>query len=324
MPGVSMSVESVTETLTHMWDTGPDSDPATMGYRASQLNLILHFGLDTPVEEATGRFNTAVRFAQKYPCRIVVLCPSNDLHSEDEFEGKLYSQCFIGRELRDLCCCEALILGYSPEQSNFLENQVSTWLESDLPVYHWLHRVPVERISTHYRGFLRRCQKILFDGEIEGDSYDRIDWPHPARVKDLAFARNLPLRQGLGQFLSAYSRSDLSEGLVSLRFQYTPGMRRQAYNLLQWHRTALRGCFSKDEDFNKVAFTIEQLVQEHTGSCMRIDWKFLQRERYISWDYNESHKSGMIRSSLPGGSYEHPFHVEPLPPEKGLSEAMFF
>ncbi|MGC9451437.1 MAG: glucose-6-phosphate dehydrogenase assembly protein OpcA [Oceanipulchritudo sp.] len=323
LPGVAMSVAAVTDMLRHMWDAEA-ADPGSHGFRASQLNLILHFGLSTTPAEAREKFDTAIRFAQKHPCRIIVLCPAKERLPAAEFEGKLFSQCYIGRHLREMCCCEALILGYSPEQSDFLENQVSIWLESDLPIYHWFHRVPADRIAGHYLGFIKRCRKVLFDGEVEGEAYDRIDWPERSRVSDLARARSLPLRQHLGQFISGFPPEDLVDGLQSLHFEHTRGMRRKALILMQWHRRALAGCFPKEADLDSVVFSLEQIVQENPECCLRIAWRYKSPRKYLMINYNRSRKSGLIRASMPGGTFEHPLHIEPLKPEVSLSEAMFF
>ena len=324
LPGVVMPVEKVAETLTRMWDAGSPEGSSPTDFRASQLNLILHFGISTTATEAQETFNTAIEFAQKYPCRIVVLCPAEMAAGEYVFEGKLFSQCYIGKHLRDVCCCEALILGYSPEESDFLENQVSIWLESDLPVYHWFHRVPAERISQHYLGFIERCRRVLFDGEIEGEAYDSIDWPDPRRVKDLAYARTLPLRQHLGQFISRFSPQELVDGLQSLRFQYHIGMRRTLLQMLKWHRKALEKCFPKPADMDSVVFAFEQLVEEGSDSCMRIEWTYSSPGRSLQWNYNLSLRSGMIEASLPSGRFSHPLHIEPITPQASLSEALFF
>ena len=324
LPGVAMSVEAVTETLVHMWDTGTGGEPTPMDFRASQMNLILHFGLSTTAGEAREQFDAAIRFAQKYPCRIVVLSPSEPTDSEYAFEGKLFSQCYLGRHLRDLCCCEALILGYSPEQSDFLESQVSVWLESDLPVYHWLHRVPANRISKYYLGFLKRCRRILYDGEVEGNDYDEIDWPDPTRVRDLAFARTLPLRQHLGQFISGFGPAELVDGLQSVIFQYNEGLRRKGHHLLGWQRKALQGCFPKPADIDSVVFQLEAMAEDSADCCLSFEWRYGQANKYLKWDYNRSRKSGLIRAHFPAGEFEHALHIEPLEKEASLAEAMFF
>jgi hypothetical protein len=165
---------------------------------------------------------------------------------------------------------------------------------------------------------------VLFDGEIEGDSYDGIPWPDSSRVGDLAYARALPLRQHLGQFISGFPKEDLVDGLQSLNFRYTKGMRRKAMLLMQWHRRALEKCFPRTADIDSVVFTFEQLVLEHSDSCLEIAWQYRSGDRHLSWEYNRSRKSGMIRASMPSGNFEHPLHIEPLKPESSLSEAMFF
>lgn len=324
LPGVSMSVDEVTRTLRHMWDPEAGLDDHRMDFRASQMNLILHFGLETPSEEAVRQFNVAVDFAQKYPCRIVILCPARETQGEFEFEGKLFSQCYIGSDMRDLCCCEALILGYSPEQSDFLENQVSIWLESDLPIYHWLHRVPAERIGKHYLGFSKRCRKVLFDGAVEGDAYDGIDWPDPERVSDLAKARTLPLRQHLGQFISGFPPAELVDGLESLKFEYSPSMRRMALHLMRWHKSALEKCYKKPAELDSVVFSFDPIEDKGVEYCLHIEWQYKDSDRYLELNYSRSRKSGLIRTSLPSGTMEHPLHVEPLLPAAVLGEAMFF
>lgn len=324
LPGVSMPVEEVTSTLTKMWDSLQQSDGKETDTRASQLNLVVHFGLSTTSDEAKEIFDTAVTFAQEYPCRIIVLCPSETATRDSGFEGKLFSQCYIGKSLREVCCCEALILGYSTEQSDFLESQVSIWLEADLPVYHWFHRVPPDRITRFYLPFIKRCRRILFDGEIDGDGLDQIPWPDKNRVSDLAFHRTLPIRQHLGQFLSGYSKEELVEGLSCLRIQYHLGMRRTAYQLMRWHRRAIEKCFSNPADADAVVFTVEQLVQEGTGCCMHIEWEFGSSKKYLKWDYNTSQMEGCIRARLSSEEVIHPLHIEPLKPEVTLPEAIFF
>jgi hypothetical protein len=322
LPGVAMPVDEVTRTLRHMWDadTGMETNPTDS--RASQMNVILHFGLETTPEEAKERFETAIRFAQRYPSRIVVLCPTEVQSGDLEFEGKLFSQCYIGKHLRDLCCCEALLLGYSPEQSDFLESQVSVWLESDLPIYHWLHRVPSTRISQHYLKFLKKCRGILYDGSI--DNFDGVEWPIPDRVKDLAMARTLPLRQHMGQFLSGFSEEELVTGLKSMDFQFSKEIEHPAQHLMKWHRTAVQRCFQDPEAFAQVEFNASLFPDENSNDCLRISWKFEDPGNFLILHYNRSLKSGIILGRLASGAFAHPLHVEPLSSEATLSEAMFF
>jgi hypothetical protein len=325
LPGVAMPVAEVARTLRHMWDMDAPAGPHRLDFRASQMNVVLHFGLETTAAEALRQFEALIRFSQTYPCRIIVLTPAEAATGEHEFEGKLFSQCYLGRHLRELCCCEALILGYAPDRSDLLENQLSTWLESDLPVYHWLHRVPAGRVDQYYLGLLKRCRKVLFDGDADGDRYDAVDWPHPERVVDLALPRTLPLRQHLGQFVSAFAPAELVDGLESLEFHYGDGMRRAAHHLLGWHRGALARCFAAPAGADSVAFTAAPLEeQDDSGCCLTVRWRYRDPRKCLEIDYNRSRKAGRIRAALGGGRFDHALHIEPLTEEAVLREALFF
>ena len=139
LPGQVMPLEELMDTLSSMWRVSPEhAAEAPSGFRASQMNLVLHFGIKTATEEALARFDTAIRFAQKYPCRLVVLSPEGEAKGSPQLRAKLFSLCYIGKTAREMCCCEALILGYSAGVADLLKDQVSIWLEADLPIYYWL------------------------------------------------------------------------------------------------------------------------------------------------------------------------------------------
>jgi hypothetical protein len=318
LPGLEMPVESVVSTLAHMWDVPEGEGAHRMDFRASQMNLVLHFGLETTPEEGLEKFETAVQFAQRYPCRIVVLCPGSGMQGSAEFHGKLFSHCYIGRHLRELCCCEALILGYSPEQSDFLENQISIWLESDLPIYHWLHRVPAERIKNHYLGFLKRCRKVIFDAEVDGDRYTAITWPQAERVVDLARARSLPFRQHIGQFLSAYSPAVLSDGLRKITFRHGTTMTRLAMHLREWHREALANCSSE------AARVPLEIAAGESDNRLQIIWEFADAQKSLCVQYDGQRSHGRIEGSLESKAIDHVIHIEPMSESAALGEALFF
>ena len=133
LPGLHLPVSEVTDRLEHMWESDASGSPSA--FRASQMNVVLHFGWEVTPEEAHERFDTLLAFAQRYPSRIIVLCPSRSI-SDGSMRAKLFSQCYIGDTHREMCCCEALLLAYQPENCGHLGNQVSVWLEPDLPSYH--------------------------------------------------------------------------------------------------------------------------------------------------------------------------------------------
>ena len=175
IPGVTMPVPEVRKQLAAMWreEEGP-REKSLSNAHALQMNSVIHFGLETSEEEAGHIFEVAIEFSQRYPCRIIVLCPEKPTGEEIGLDAKLFSQCYLGKGLNDRCCCEALVLGYGTNEAIFLEHQLSVWLASDLPVYHWLHRVPADGIVRHYLDDLFKARRIVFDSAIDDNNYNAI------------------------------------------------------------------------------------------------------------------------------------------------------
>lgn len=323
MPGLSMPVKEVTRTLAHMWDAQPESGAAPFSdFRASQLNLVLHFGLGTSPEEARERFDWALDFAQRYPARIICLCPEAGGEAPAEMTGKLFSQCYIGPNQRDFCCCEALILGYSPEQAAYLGDQLSLWLESDLPIHHWFHRVPAAGITEHYLDHLRRASRILIDRQVDGEAYDQVAWPDPKRVRDLATARMLPWRQNLGHFLGAFPPEILVDRLQAVQVAHLPGLAAEARCLQSWLRRGVEACQRQAKTNGLVLFACAP--QATAEADLSVRWSYGVEDRFLNWSYRFETRHGTINGNLGQGEFDQPMHIEPLPPEKVLAEALFF
>lgn len=320
-----MPVEDVTRTLRHMWDVVPgEKGLAPSDFRASQMTLVLHFGLETTAAEVAERFAAAIAFAQRYPSRIIVLCPARPDENRDLLEAKLFSQCYIGSHQRDLCCCEALILGYSTDESNFLENQVSLWIEADLPVYHWLNRVPAERISGYYLSFIRRCRRVLIDTSIECDALKSVQWPEPDRVRDLAQARILPFRQQIGQFLSSLPVKVICGRGGRLKFSCEDSLVPEVRHLADWIFSCLddacRKCSGDCRGCSEVG--IESGLS--AGSGVELCWYDRGGKLVIEGTMVPEEKHGELFCHLDGFRRESQFHLEPLKPEQALAEALFF
>jgi hypothetical protein len=108
LPGLDLPVGEVTERLARMWESEATGSPSA--FRASQMNVVIHFGWGVTAEEAQERFDALLTFAQRYPSRIIVLCTSHTI-TDGSMPAKLFSQCYIGESHREMCCCEALLLG---------------------------------------------------------------------------------------------------------------------------------------------------------------------------------------------------------------------
>ena len=151
LPGIEVPVVAIKKGLTQMWNDTAASGGAAPQHdaaKATQVNFVVQFGLQTTVADATEQFQIAVRFSRRYPCRVVVLCPMPDDTTETEMRAKIYGECHLGKSKGDTRCCEFVMLNYPPSSRPFVENQVSICLSTDLPLYYWAHRfISSARIS---------------------------------------------------------------------------------------------------------------------------------------------------------------------------------
>jgi hypothetical protein len=313
LPGIMMPVSKVADALRDLWRPDPGSGTESTKFRAVQTNLILHFGLEASETEAQGVLDLALEFAQRYPCRLICLCPSLEDH-DHLMRGKLFSQCYLAGGARHPVCCEALMLGYSPEESEFLEHQVSIWLESDLPTYHWFHRVPAHRIRESYMPFLKMVRRVVFDSSLEGYAHEELSWPCPRGARDLAGARLLHVRQSLAQFLSSYSPRILTEGLHSLNVRHGQGLAGEAENLMRWAKNRLVAAGAAE--------TFSAEVSKQTDG-LRMEWLFEGSTNFLV-ELNNELCTGRIRANFGTGATDYPLHIKKVSSQLSLAEALFF
>lgn len=320
LPGVELPVREVTSRLASMWEAEPSS--SQLEFRASQMNVVLHFGLDVTAEEARERFDAVIRFAQRYPSRIIVLCPTR-VDLDGAMESKLFSQCYIGDSHREMCCCEALLLRYKSEDFGYLSNQVSIWLEGDLPTYYWFSGVPAQRIEKYFNNLLLGVRRCVYDSSIESDDLSKLNWPDPSRVGDLAKARLLPARQTLGQFMSGYSIESICEGLQSVRVRHCESMSGEGRGLLEWVQSCLSDCDSvKSYSALGVEFSVSE--SEPSDLCT-LELEFVYNDdRFLKYRKFKDGSLGQIEASLGKGKEQIPIRVKPLETEQALAEAFFF
>jgi len=310
MPGVQMPVSEVPRALRNLWKSDAGESPTK--FRAVQSNLILHFGLETTESEAKAVLERALEFARRYPCRLICLCPFQQV-GEPLMRGKLFSQCYLAGGSRHPICCEALMLGYTPDDAEFLEHQVSVWLESDLPTYHWFHRVPQERILRSYLPFLKMVRRAAFDSSVEGHAYPGVEWPCPRGARDLADARLLHVRQSVGQFLGSYPVEGLIQGMVACRIGHGPGLSGEAMEFAAWVRDALTdaGLASMEPEV------------ESQDAGFRMVWAY-EDKRFLNLELDNALASGSIQADFGGGAVDYPLHLKVVSPQLTLAEALFF
>jgi len=320
LPGIEVPVGDIARSLARLWDgEATDGIGTPSEFRASQMNLVLHVGLPTTPSDGLAQFDAALRFAQRYPARIIVLCPRAEGGADLTMRAKIYSECFIGRSQREMSCIEAVILTYPQESRQYLEDQVSIIIEADLPIYYWVHRMSqVHRIAT-YRWLLRNSNRFLVDTAISTPDVRTFAWPRPDGFRDLVHARLLPVRQSIGQFLSAYAPRTIVNGLRNVGAAGGTGFDAEARVLIDWTRTRLEACGAPAQDGPMYAPT-----KVEPGAAVSLELTFDYDDgRSFLWRADFVRCSSYIRSTIGGGCQTLPMSTGLLSTEAALSEGIF-
>ena len=320
LPGIEVPVGSIKHSLTNMWATTAakgGAAPASDDAKATQVNFVMHLGLNTTVEDAVAQFQTAVVFSRRYPCRVVVLCPMADDTATVEIRAKIYGECHLGKSKGDTRCCEFVLLTYSFGARSFIEDQVSICLSTDLPLYYWAHRFVSTARINQFQYLLSRAKRVLLDSALVPEDALAFPWPRPEAVRDLAYARLLPVRQTLGQFLSAYEPAKLIDGLKGVTLRHHGSVGAEARVLLSWLKSRLEACGANSA---QVVFKTEE---RNDAGSFDLSFEYANTHQF-HWHGDLAHGSAHFVADFGGGRTELPTAVSLLKPEAALGEAMFF
>ena len=324
LPGLSVPIGQALEKLSAMWSSIDESGRKQQSeFRASRMNLIVHIGFEASVEEAQKLFQTIIGFSHSYPCRMIVLCPQPDSwESESKMSCKIFSECVIGADSGGMSCCEALILGYTLSDRRYLENQVSVFLESDLPVYYWPTRFGSAQLLSDYKFFFKIASRIIFDASKETFLADQVDFPQPEKLHDLSFSRLLSVRQSIGQFLSAFPVERIVDGLREVSLSSNAGFRSEGRALLSWVAGALKRCYRQPEEaLRKLKFDQQEAASAEAMPRMNFIY---ENDHYLSFDIDLEKGEARVEADLGNGRHEMTSGVRLLDPETALAEALFF
>ena len=320
LPGIEVPVGSISSGLSKMWEqTASEGKPAPEGEcaMAIQVNLVLHLGFMTDAEDAVRQFDTAVKFSRRYPSRVVVLCPIADDSSPSEIRAKVYGECSIGKTRDDTRCCEFVMLSYPRYARTHLENQVSICLSTDLPIYYWVHKFIDPAKLADYRYLLTSSKRVMIDSASSAPDGINYQWPDPSIVRDLAFARLLPARRAIGQFLGRYPVEVLARGLKSIRLSHGSGVTAEAKVLLSWLKERVAACGASKE-------TVDIVQPDYIGA-RAFDLTFCYDDsRFFSWKADLDSGHAFFDADFGFGRNPMTTTVSLLSPEGALSEAMFF
>lgn len=313
LPGLPAPVGNIAGAFRQLWADSPAQD-----MRATQLNLVLHLGANTTPDDANEQFRATVRFSQRYPCRVVVLCPEFDESAPAEIRAKIYGECFTGKGANDTRCCEFVLLYYTMAARGYLENQVSVCLSTDLPLYYWVHRFSATKRLADYSYLLTRSKRIMFDSAIVPADAFTYPWPNLAAVRDLAYTRTLPLRQNLGQFLSRYAPAAISAGLQAVQIRHRDTLGAEANCLLGWIK---KGLVRSGADLSGVGF---QAGAGRCAGCLALEFVYADPRKYFRWQADLGKDEAVFEGDLGSGRTSLTVGAHLLATEMALSEAMFF
>jgi glucose-6-phosphate dehydrogenase-like protein OpcA len=320
LPGIETPVGSISGGLARMWE-GTASEgkpsPASDSAKAIQVNFVLLLGFRTDAADAVRQFEIAVGFSRRHPSRVVVLCPLPDESGATRMLAKVYGECTVGKTPDDMRCCEFVMLSYPRGVRAHLENQVSICLSTDLPLYFWAHGFVDAAKLADYHYLMSTAKRIIIDSASAPPGVAGYPWPRPGSVRDLAFARLLPMRQSIGQFLSRYAPAALSRGLVSIRLAHGAGVAAEARVLLDWVARRMGDCGAKGE-----AVSLEQSAALPPQA---FDLTFgFDDKRHFRWSADVAAAHANFDADFGGGRTTMQVAASFLPPEGALSEAMFF
>jgi hypothetical protein len=323
LPGVEVPVGAISKRLGELWrDTAADGKPAPAAddAKATQVNFVLHLGLNCTPEDAAQQFAVVRNFSRRYPSRIVVLCPLHADAPGTEMRAKIFGECFLGKSKGDKRCVEFVLLSYSRAARPFLENEVSICLSTDLPLYYWAHRFSASGRLADYRYLLGRAKRVLLDSAVApADALD-YPWPNPAATRDLVYCRLLPVRQTIGQFLSSYAPATIVDGLRAVRVGHDAARLAEGRVVLAWLRRRLAACGA---DVAAVEFAAAPIHDEATAQ-LAVEFAYAAPGRTFRWRADLASGNALFEADFGGGRTSLPASVSLLAPEKALSEAMFF
>ena len=321
LPGIEVPVGAIAKSLGQMWaDTAAAGRPAPASEdaKATQVNFVLHLGFHTTTEDAVAQFQTAVAFSKRYPSRVVVLCPLGEETASMDMRAKVYGECHLGKSKSDKRCVEFVMLSYPRSARQFLENQVSICLSTDLPMYYWAHRFSASVKLADYNYLLTRAQRVLLDSAIAPADALTFPWPRPETLRDLVHARLLPIRQSLGQFLSRYPMDALCGDLQTVALAYDAPHAAEGRVLLAWLKERIGQCGR-----NQAMFSLAPLAAGQPGS-FSLDFTYAGGKKTFSWSGDLARGTAQFEADFGTGRTSLPAAISLLTPEAALSEAMFF
>jgi hypothetical protein len=200
-----------------------------------------------------------------------------------------------------------------------LEDQVSICLSTDLPLYYWAHRFADSGRLADYRYLLGQAKRVILDSAVSPADALQYPWPNPAAIRDLAYCRLLPVRQGVGQFLAAYAPEALTGGLSGVAVGHGAAWRAEGRVLAKWVGERLAAC-----GWAAGPGGIEVGEQAEAAGDLGLRFRYAGGAKEFSWNGELAAGHARFQADFGLGRTELTTGLALLAPEAALSEAMFF
>jgi hypothetical protein len=223
LPGIEAPVGAISKGLAEMWEgaaseAGPRRRASTRR-RSRSISCCTSGSTRTPPTRCTSlRRRSGSRGATRAGSSSSA--PSTTTRASPRCARRSTASARSGKSPGDTRCCEFVMLSYPRWARANLENQVSVCLSTDIPLYYWAHRFSESAKLADYRYLLTTARRVLIDSATAPADAIGYAWPKPENVRDLAYARLLPVRQSIGQFLSKFPAAALTGGLKSVTLEH--------------------------------------------------------------------------------------------------------
>ena len=153
---------------------------------------------------------------------------------------------------------------------------------------------------------------------VPPEDQGEVAWPRPENVRDLVQARLLPVRQTIGQFLSAHAPAVLADGLSEVAVRHGSARRAEARVLTEWSRARLVACGA--------ASSLRATVQaDASAAADSVDVVFnYTNAQSVRFQGDFAKGCASLLARVGGSCTELNTAIGLLSPEAALAEAMFF
>lgn len=317
-------MKSLAQTLSKTWTIKDTKQQSKTSY-ASQMTLVLFSGPDLDDASATRLLDTLAAFSKNYPCRVLWMLLEEKIEDTWSVRAKLQAYSHLSTNTGGTCC-EIIMLECSVKlDRQFLTGLLSTCIHTDLPVYFWIQQMRAEHLHCIPQDIKPlRCTVIDSSKELQLLELLKKTLPPTSIFKDLAYARSLPTRQAIGQFLSSYAPATLIKDLEGVTIEFEESKSGEAHHTLEWARHCIETCAEQAGHSVKTVFFKKISLSEKDANCaLKLNFSY-SSDKSFQWSCCEAQGLATIEAKLDSTARSYALPLRPVAPAWALADALFF